>query len=87
MRYVLKNNKQIRGVIKRFWDTHTKTKSGEINKEEYTGFLIKVQRALYEDFDYAKAKDIAEQEWKHDCSNSDTYIYIVILFIIYYCYL
>lgn len=71
MRYVLKNNQLIRSIIKRFWETHTKTKSGEIDKEEYTGFLIKVQRALYEDFNYAQAKDIAEKEWSHDCSNAD----------------
>lgn len=73
MRSVLKNSNKIKLIIRRFWETQSKDKDGYLSKNEYIELLIKIQRALYENFDLNKAKIIAEKEWDKDCSDHKSY--------------
>ena len=61
----------IRKGLRQFWDLVDMDHSGLIDEEEYVQLNLNLQRAVMDDFDESKGREIALREWEFDCQGQD----------------
>ena len=53
--------------MQKFWKLVDTDNSGLIDEEEYVALNLNLQRAVMDDYDEDKGREIALREWEFDC--------------------
>ena len=61
----------IRKALKKLWILVDSDKSGLIDVEEYVALNLNLQRAVMDDYDDTKGRQIALREWEFDCQGEE----------------